>query len=349
MARLLMQAMTLAGHDVYVASELRAFLKNADDPDYENLRQTASQEIAKIAQQWQASGKPDVWFCYHPYYKAPDLLGPKLCEQFGVAYITSEASYSNRRNIGHWTDNQQLLLESIKRAAINLCFTKRDHDGLRSAAANAKLAMLPPFIDPSIFLRNNPNPQAYRLVTVAMMRSGDKLESYAELGGALAKLPPDLSWTLDIIGDGPERKTVEALFSEFNPSRIIWHGQKEPVEIAAILSNSALYVWPGHGEAYGLAYLEAQAAGLPVIAEHTAGVPEVVQHGKTGLLTPANDADAYAIAIEHLLRNESERHAMALNARHFVKDDRSLANASQRLNTILLSYTGNHDDRHFPA
>lgn len=349
MARLLMQAMTMAGHDVSVVSELRSFLRNADDPDYETLQQKAGDEISRIRQQWQADGKPDIWFCYHPYYKAPDLLGPLLCDEFGIAYITSEASYSNRRNIGHWAENQRLLLNGIKRAAVNLCFTKRDHDGLRMAAPDARLAMLPPFIDPTIFLARKPTPHPFRLVTVAMMRAGDKLESYAALASALAKLSTDLPWTLDIVGDGPERQNVEVLFDGFEPSRLHWHGEKKPEDIAGILANAAIYVWPGHGEAYGLAYLEAQAAGLPVVAEHTAGVPEVVQHGKTGFLTPANDVDAYAAAIEHLLRHDVARQTMAINARMFATTERSLDRASQNLNTILTTDIGTTDDRHFSS
>ena len=54
------------------------------------------------------------------------------------------------------------------------------------------------------------------------------------------------------------------------------------------------YVWPGTGEAYGIAYMEAQAAGLPVVAQKTAGVPEVVKDGVTGTLTAAGDASAFA-------------------------------------------------------
>lgn len=349
MAQLLMQAMSMAGHDVSVVSELRSFLRNADDPDYETLLQSAREEIGRIRQQWHTSGKPDVWFCYHPYYKAPDLLGPLLCDEFGIAYITSEASYSNRRNIGNWAENQCRLLDGIKRATVNLCFTKRDHDGLLTAAPDARLAMLPPFIDPAIFLAQKPAPHPFRLVTVAMMRAGDKLESYAALANALAQLPPNLPWTLDIIGDGPERKNVEVLFDGFDPSRLNWRGEKKPEDIAVILANAAIYVWPGHGEAYGLAYLEAQAAGLPVVAEHTAGVPEVVQHGKTGILTPANDVNAYAAAIEHLLRHDDDRQTLAGNARLFATTERSLDRASQNINTILTNDIGTTHDRHLPS
>ena len=70
----------------------------------------------------------------------------------------------------------------------------------------------------------------------------------------------------------------------------------------SIYGSGALYVWPGCGEAYGLAYLEAQAAGLPVVAQDIAGVPDVVRDGETGVLTPAGDAAAFADAIATLAR-----------------------------------------------
>ena len=58
-----------------------------------------------------------------------------------------------------------------------------------------------------------------------------------------------------------------------------------------------LYLWPAINEAYGMAFLEAQAAGLPVIAGRTGGVPAVVAADETGLLTPVGDAHAFAAAV----------------------------------------------------
>ena len=54
-------------------------------------------------------------------------------------------------------------------------------------------------------------------------------------------------------------------------------GRAAPDEMPSSICRGAIYAWPGCGEAYGLAYLEAQAAGLPVVAQETAGVPEVVR------------------------------------------------------------------------
>ena len=88
-----------------------------------------------------------------------------------------------------------------------------------------------------------------------------------------------------------------------------------------VLYSAGIYVWPGYGEAYGLAYLEAQAAGLPVVAQDIAGVPEVVRDGQTGFLTPPGDVAAFASAIERLLARNDERTIMAAAARRFVLED----------------------------
>jgi glycosyltransferase involved in cell wall biosynthesis len=177
------------------------------------------------------------------------------------------------------------------------------------------------------------------LVTVAMMRPGDKLDSYRMVAEALKRLD-DLPWQLSIVGDGPCRAETKALFADFGGERIVWHGAKDREAIAALLSESAVYVWPGCGEAYGLAYLEAQAAGLPVVAQAVAGVPEVVEHGRTGLLTPEGDIAAYAEAIRRLLTDETERATLAAAARRLAWRERSLEKAAIRLDAILKQHMG---------
>ncbi|WP_429931111.1 glycosyltransferase family 4 protein [Agrobacterium vitis] len=333
MARLLLRALRLAGHDVTVASDLRSFHATPETvlPD---LAQAAEEEIERLTRLYRRQGKPDLWFCYHPYYKAPDLIGPPLCRRFAIPYVTAEASYSQRRNLGVWAGFQDMLLETISSAAVNLCLTARDMQGLQAIAPQARLARLTPFIDAQAFLARPQQPEQHVLATVAMMRPGDKMSSYGALAKALALLP-DLAWRLKVVGDGPRGAEVRALFSGFPPDRVAFLGEQPPQVVAEILSTASVYVWPGHGEAYGLAYLEAQAAGLPVVAEAVAGVPEVVVPGVTGFLTPPGDAPAYAKAIATLLTDASKRQTMAQAARQMVEQDRSIEAASARLSALL--------------
>jgi glycosyltransferase involved in cell wall biosynthesis len=338
MARLIIRALNRLGHEVVVASEMRTFMRVADADDV--LTQNvidAGREIERIAAESAASGRPDLWFTYHPYYKAPDLLGSAIASHFGIPLINAEASYSFRRNIGTWKQAQDMLLKSLEAAAVNLCFTRRDLDGLQAAAPGARLELIRPFIDSAPYRDLEPSPEPMRLVTVAMMRPGDKLSSYNALATSL-QLIADLPWTLSIAGDGECRQEVEAAFASFEADRIEWLGALSEDAVGKLLSRGSILVWPGHGEAYGLAYLEAQAMGLPVVAEAIAGVPEVVEHGRTGLLTPAGDRGAFADTIARLLTDEPLRSHFGQQARHFATEERSIAGAAEALGRILDRY-----------
>ncbi|MBB3319044.1 glycosyltransferase involved in cell wall biosynthesis [Rhizobium sp. BK181] len=331
MARLLVQALALRGHSVEVISEFRSFCAT---PEETVKRQAAARkELARLRNVLSGGLRPDLWFCYHPYYKSPDLFGPVLCREFSIPYVTAEASYSKKRDEDAWASFQRLVIDGLGQASVNISLTERDRRGLSEALPSGSFAILRPFIDTALFQGSPHAREPGRLIAVAMMRSGDKMRSYVMLAQALAGLQ-DRPWTLAIAGDGPMRSEVEQLFSGFG-ERIEWLGQLGAEEVARELCRSGLYIWPGAGEAYGLAYLEAQAAGLPVVAQKTAGVPEVVVDGETGLLTADGDIEAVSAAIARLLDEPDRQQAMGANARRFVLEERSLEIAAQMLDQIL--------------
>ncbi|WP_349961009.1 glycosyltransferase family 4 protein [Rhizobium sp. ZPR3] len=337
MARQIISVLKMAGHQVEVASELRSFTPGPEAGPRMEIARQARAEMDSLTERWRSETAPDLWFTYHPYYKTPDLIGPSVARRLSIPYVTAEASYSRRHDENGWSENQRLIADAVRLATVNLCFTERDRIGLLDAIPDGRYERFLPFIDATPFVRSFPDPR--RLIAVAMLRKGDKFDSYAMLASAL-DLIRDQDWTLTIIGDGPMRAEVRSLFSTFGESRIIWRGERSTAEIAQELATAGLYVWPGCNEAYGLAYLEAQAAGLPVVAQATAGVPEVVMARKTGLLTPEGDVEAYAGAIARLLNDQSQRQTMADAAYDFVHQERSLPAASKRLETILRNHLG---------
>ena len=113
--------------------------------------------------------------------------------------------------------------------------------------------------------------------------------------------------------------------------RVRFAGAVPHAELPAIYASADLYLWPAINEAYGMAFLEAQAAGLPVVAGRTGGVPAVVADGVTGVLTPIGDAAAFAAADGATARRSRasargwpRRRARASVARH---DERAAAHA----------------------
>lgn len=337
MARLLIRALERAGHRVSLVSELRAFLPDPQDAAaFRALEAAAGAERGRIAADW-AKIRPDVFFCYHPYYKSPDLIGPVLAAEAGIPWVSAEASLSARRDHGIWAQTQSTMRAALAGAGTNLCLTQRDMAGLRDMLPEARLVHLPPFLD----LEDLPAPaRGSGLVTVAMMRRGDKLDSYRDLAATLARVPGSTPWHLTVVGDGPARAEVRALFAGIDPGRIDWRGALAPEAVTAVLQQSAIYLWPGCGEAYGLAYLEAQAVGLPVVAWDTAGVPEVVEAGVTGLLMPKGDHAALAAAITDLLADPERRCQMGVAARERVAARHAIGAASVQLDRILRQVVG---------
>jgi glycosyltransferase involved in cell wall biosynthesis len=335
MARLLMRALTLAGFEPMLASRLRS---HGFAPAEAALAEAAARERSAIIAAWdamEAARRPRAWLTYHPYYKAPDLIGPEIAVRFAIPYVTAEASYAGKRDRDQWAGQQNTVKAAVRAAALNICFTAEDREGLERLVNPERIADLAPFIDAELIpiRQGEPNGPA-RLITVAMMRSGAKFASYEMLARALARIL-DAPWTLEIVGDGPERPAVTAAFAHVPADRIRWAGELDAPAVAARLAAADLFVWPGTGEAYGMAYLEAQAAGLPVVAQSTAGVPTVVRHGATGLLTPAGDDAAYSGAIARLITESNLRHRLGRAARKFVAEERSLPAAAAHLRRLL--------------
>jgi glycosyltransferase involved in cell wall biosynthesis len=336
MANLLIAALSRGRHEARVISTLRTYMATPFPDAVQSLQAQARNEIARIANQWRAKGAPDVWFTYHPYYKAPDLIGAELSREFSIPYVTCEASYARKRDTGEWRELQAVLKKSLSQAALNVYFTERDREGLAQMVNAERLAELKPFIDVQgrgqAKAENSKSPA--ELITVAMMRQGDKFDSYRMLAASLSFLL-DLPWRLSIIGDGPAARDVKALFGQFPDDRIQWIGMLPAEEIPAQLSKAAIYLWPGFGEAYGMAYLEAQAAGLPVIAQDVAGVPSVVRNGETGILVPQGKVREFAEAVRRCIRHPEETRRLGEHARAFICRERSLDQAADRLNRLL--------------
>lgn len=339
MSRLLMQALGGITDALRLASSFRAYSRVPDNDLLAERKKLARAEADRLIAEWTSEGwRPDVWISYHPYYKAPDWIGPVVAEHFSCALMTVEASFAARRATDAWSRWHAENLTGLQRAACHFYMTERDRAGLaETPGLDADLVHLPPFIDTSRFAQPVDRTSIQgplRLVTVAMMRRDVKLTSYEFLARALADAQ-DVPWTLDIVGDGDARSEVGRAFSSIDPRRITWHGRLDQDGVRNVLQRCELFAWPGFGEAYGLAYLEAQAAGLPVLAQRSAGVPEVVVHGETGLLVPENDLVAFTAAIRELMVDRTRIQQLGLRAREFVLSERNQEAARRILSDTI--------------
>ena len=180
-----------------------------------------------------------------------------------------------------------------------------------------------------------------------MMREGPKLASYRVLAAALESLL-DIAWHLTIIGDGPARASVEVAFAGLR-HRVTLAGAHAEAGVAQALSASDVFVWPAVDEAFGMAFLEAQACALPVVGATSAGVASVVVNERTGLLVTPGDAVAFASALRRLLGNAALRRTMGLAASAHVRQRHDLPAAARRLDAILRSVVAERSAASLPG
>lgn len=349
MAGLLIEAMAAGGHDVRLACRFRSREGGGDPGRQRRIAELGSRLAGRLIARYREQPSclwPQAWFTYHLYYKAPDHLGPKLCDALGIPYIAAEASHAEKRACGPYAIGHEAAAAAIRRADALIVINDADAEGVMRIADPARCHRLLPFLGPR---RPASPPRAEAraqlakeltlpaaepwMLAVAMMRAPDKLASYRLLAEAVTRLG-DLPWRLILVGDGPERRAVEAAFAPLG-QRIAFAGLRGPEEIARFHAATDLFAWPAVNEAYGMAILEAEAAGLPVVAGAVGGVPEIVADGETGLLAAPGDAAAFASALARLLRDAELRRRMGKAAARRIAERHGFDAAAARLDSIL--------------
>jgi glycosyltransferase involved in cell wall biosynthesis len=137
------------------------------------------------------------------------------------------------------------------------------------------------------------------------------------------------AWQCVLVGDGPARDGLRHLAAELGlPGRIVFAGMRR--DAASVLPVMDIFVCPSLYEGFGIAIVEAMAAGRPVIASDVGGIPEIVVHEDTGLLVPPGDAGALADAIAALLSRPDRARALGARGRERARQRFSIGTAVRR-------------------
>ena len=139
-----------------------------------------------------------------------------------------------------------------------------------------------------------------------------------DLLAAFSKL--DLDAELCIVGEGPERKNLEALRRELKiDHKVTFTGFVDERKKIELLKSSHVLVLPSSTEGFGIAVIESMAAGTPTIATDIPALREVTQGGEVGLLFTPRNVDELAMKLKGLLKNEKLQRELAEKGYKHVK------------------------------
>lgn len=326
MARALIKALEEGGIQTKVASALQSRDATGSTEFQAQKLADADQEIARLiplgrSEDWL------VWITYHNYYKAPDLIGPSVSKALDIPYVLVEATRARKRLTGPWSRYAERAEAATDAARLVFYLTRRDAEALNAyGSSDQALVHLPPFL-----ATNDLPAQTHaktQMISVGMFRRGDKLASYEIIAQTLAHLSaPD--WQLSIAGTGPAEPQVRALFRPFG-EKVRWLGELDADRMKKAYQAAAILFWPGVNEAFGMTYLEAQAAGLVAVAQNRPGVSDVLA---PGLMRPdpSTGAEALARTLDELIAAPSMIHKLGTEARQYVKNHHLLTNAQKLL------------------
>jgi glycosyltransferase involved in cell wall biosynthesis len=116
-----------------------------------------------------------------------------------------------------------------------------------------------------------------------------------------------------VVGDGPELQRLRTLYEGREVDLL---GSVSDEELASLYSRCAALIVP-NVEEFGIAAVEAQAAGRPVVAVGRGGVRETVLDGRTGVLVDAEDAAALAEPLRYQDFGRFDPAAIRANAERF--------------------------------
>jgi glycosyltransferase involved in cell wall biosynthesis len=155
----------------------------------------------------------------------------------------------------------------------------------------------------------------------------------------------DLSWELDMLGDGPLLPAVtEGVKAYGLEGRVRLHGWVSDVEVSRVMQGSDILLIPSRSEGLPIVGIKALAHGLAVLGSDIAGLKDIRVDGVNGVACAAGDRDSFARALKSLLGNPEKLMAMKQASRRLAPRF-DLTRIAARYEEIFLDVSSRHENR----
>ncbi|QIF04491.1 glycosyltransferase [Roseimicrobium sp. ORNL1] len=286
----------------------------------------------------------------HAVFSFAPLAGAFCARRARVPYIIRPLGLLN-----HWgLENRRKVLKKLSlrlfdlpalRHAAAIHFTSdREQSEAAALALATKSVVIPIGIDAEPF-ETLPGPQRFlekfpaaagKRILLFMSRIDPKkgIELLLQAFARTCAKTSDIM--LVVVGSGTEtyEASLKHLAAELNlGNRVLWTGFLDGEDKLSVLSAAEIYFLPSYSENFGIALVEAMAAGLPCIAtSHVAIAEDAAKHG--AVIQVPSEVDAIAQATDRLLANPSEGQHLARQAALYTRQHLSLPAMGRALKSL---------------
>jgi len=135
---------------------------------------------------------------------------------------------------------------------------------------------------------------------------------------AMTELP---GMSVVIAGEGFERDALVRRATKLGiVDRMRLVGAVGRERLVALMLGATAFALPSRGEAFGIALLEAMAAGVPAVAAAAGGVPEMARDGENALVVETENAEALSFALARVLSDTELRSRLSAGGRKTARE-----------------------------
>jgi len=220
------------------------------------------------------------------------------------------------------------LISADRVASTSYCMAEQVY----SIAPKLKEIIITPFgVDMKMFDESNRTINDTSSITIGTVKTMEDvygidilIKAFSILYNKLTISDPTLARKiyLRLVGDGSKTEQLRELTETLGiKDRVNFVGRVQHQFVPQELAKLDIYVALSHLESFGVAAIEASAAGLPIVVSDAGGLSEVTLNGISGIVVPRNNPEMAAIAIEKLVLDPELRSKMGTAGKNHVNDN----------------------------
>lgn len=235
---------------------------------------------------------------------------------------------------------QHRIIEIYNQSDYLVTITKMDEDFYKPKV-NVSIKTITNLPGKDFYQEINSFQNNYRNKKILSLGRLVKNKGFDILIRSFSKVKQD-GWTLHIYGDGPEKNSLKEL--------IIKNKMEEKIfllpatkDVAKIMNNHEIFVFPSLVESYGMVLLEALLMGLPSISFNCPNGPAIIESELPGsvILVPPQNELLLTSEINNLINNKNKRFELSILARKY-RNIVNRENSANLWNNIFESVINNN-------